>query len=102
MEVICLIIMSNQHKNLQVVEVGGHKLLVGKPDKRTEHMASLVSRQLDNRSGYNVLTGKVLQDFGVAQNSAGENSLRKISKHLLRLFSLRSCSFVFLYLNSEF
>ena len=71
---------------LQVQEVGGHKLLVGKPDKKTEHMASLVSRQLDNRSGYNVLTGKVLQAFGVAENSARvvvEKPLRSVSKHLL-------------------
>ena len=60
-------------------------LLVGKPDKNTEHMASLVSRQLDNRSGYNVLTGKVLQAFGVAESSGVEvdKSLRRVSKHLL-------------------
>ena len=60
-------------------------MLVGKPDKNTEHMASLVSRQLDNRSGYNVLTGKVLQAFGVAESSGVEveKSLRRVSKHLL-------------------
>jgi len=70
---------------VEVQQVGGHMLLVGKPDKNTEHMASLVSRQLDNRSGYNVLTGKVLQAFGMAESSGVEveKSLRRVSKHLL-------------------
>ena len=60
-------------------------LLVGKPDKKTEHMASLVARQRDNREGYNVLTGKVLQAFGLAECSAVEmeKSPRSIPKHLL-------------------
>ena len=59
-------------------------LLDGKPNKNTEHMASLVSRQLDNRSGYNVLTGKVLQAFGVAESSGVEvdKSLRNIKSKI--------------------
>ena len=75
----------NQPKLLQVHEVGGHMLLVGKPDKRTEHMASLVARQRENREGYNVRTGKVLQAFGMAENSGVEmvKSPRSVPKHLL-------------------
>ena len=75
----------SQPIQLQVQQVGGHMLLVGKPDKKPEHMASLVSRQMDNKSGYNVLTGKVLQDFGVAESSGVEveKALRRVSKHLL-------------------
>ena len=75
----------DQPKLLQVHEVGGHMLLVGKPDKRTEHMASLVARQRDNREGYNVRTGKVLQAFGMAENSGVEmvKSPRSVPKHLL-------------------
>ena len=59
--------------------------LVGKPDENTQHMASLVARQLDNRSGYNVRTGKVLQALGMADSSGVEveKSLRSVSKHLL-------------------
>ena len=75
----------NQPKLLQVHEVGGHMLLVGKPDKRTEHMASLVARQRDNREGYNVRTGKVLQAFGTAGSTGVEleKSPRSVPKHLL-------------------
>ena len=60
-------------------------LLVGKPDQKTEHMASLVARQRDNREGYNVRTGKVIQEFGAAERSGVkmEKSQRGVPKHLL-------------------
>ena len=49
-------------------------------------MASLVARQRENREGYNVRTGKVLQAFGTA-GSTGldimEKSPRNVPKHLL-------------------
>ena len=60
-------------------------MLVAKPDKKTEHMASLVSRQRNNREGYNVRTGQVLQAFGVPESNGqeSEKSTRKVPKHLL-------------------
>ena len=60
-------------------------MLFAKPDKKTEHMASLVSRQRNNREGYNVRTGQVLQAFGVPESNGqeSEKSTRKVPKHLL-------------------
>ena len=60
-------------------------MLVAKPDKKTEHMASLVSRQRNNREGYNVRTGQVFQAFGVPERNGleSEKSTRKVPKHLL-------------------
>ena len=60
-------------------------MLVAKPDKKTEHMASLVARQRDNREGYNVRTGKILQAFGMAGSTGVEmeKSTRSVPKHLL-------------------
>jgi len=70
---------------VEVKEVGGHTMLFAKPDKKTEHMASLVSRQRNNREGYNVRTGQVLQAFGVPESNGqeSEKSTRKVPKHLL-------------------
>ena len=60
-------------------------MLFAKPDKKTEHMASLVSRQRSNREGYNVRTGQVLQAFGLPESNGqeSEKSTRKVPKHLL-------------------
>ena len=51
----------------EVVEVreleGGHVVLVAVPDKRTEHMARMVSNQRGTTAGYNYRTGQVMEQL---------------------------------------
>ena len=52
----------------EVVEVthfgGGQCLLIGVPDKKTEHIAKMVGNQRDNGEGFNRRTGEVLARVG--------------------------------------
>jgi len=53
----------------EVVEVtqlgGGQVLLIGVPDKKTEHIAKMVGNQRDNREGFNRRTGQMLSRVGM-------------------------------------
>ena len=52
-------------KVVEVTHLGGRQcLLIGVPDKKTEHIAKMVGNQRDNREGFNRRTGEVLARVG--------------------------------------
>jgi hypothetical protein len=84
----------------EVVEVthlgGGQVLLIGVPDKNTEHITKMVGNQRDNREGFNRRTGQMLARFGAEvihkiEKVSGRKSrmvpefLKKKVEHLIEL-----------------
>ena len=52
-------------KVVEVTHLGGRQcLLIGVPDKKTEHIAKMVGNQRDNREEFNRRTGEVLARVG--------------------------------------
>jgi len=57
-------LLVNSPDNVQVVQAGGQVLLLGVPDKETEHIAKMVGSQREGQGGFNRRTEEVIARLG--------------------------------------